>query len=215
MKVNRKGNEVARQTEERVETVFLGLLKDMEYRAVTVTRLCREARIHRTTFYDHYQDLDDLREKALRRFSLKLMQGFESEEGFSFRRGFENLFETVRDNQALFQDGHVDPAFLIQNAEENLFPLWKEPIERLAAERGVKTSAQLKYRQSFFIGGICQMMISWIRSGCDLSPEELTSIIHQEYLAQSDASSFRPGKSEEADSGAEDLDLEDTFRQAR
>ena len=58
--MNTKNNSRSRKTRERLKEALLRLLARRDILDVTVSRLCQEAGVNRSTFYAHYQDIYDL-----------------------------------------------------------------------------------------------------------------------------------------------------------
>lgn len=55
--MNTRGNQRYIQTKEKIEAVFLELLKEKDISKISVSEICRLAGIHRTTFYGHFEDI--------------------------------------------------------------------------------------------------------------------------------------------------------------
>ena len=55
----------ARYTQEAIRRSLLALMKQKNFRRITVTEVCRAAEINRGTFYLHYVDLDDVLDELL------------------------------------------------------------------------------------------------------------------------------------------------------
>lgn len=55
----------ARYTQEEIRRSLLALMKQKNFRRITVTEVCRAAEINRGTFYLHYVDLDDVLDELL------------------------------------------------------------------------------------------------------------------------------------------------------
>ena len=58
--MNTKNNSRSRKTREWLKEALLRLLARRDILDVTVSRLCQEAGVNRSTFYAHYQDIYDL-----------------------------------------------------------------------------------------------------------------------------------------------------------
>lgn len=53
------------KTKELIRRVFVGLLQEREFPQITVKELCIRARINRSTFYHHYEDIYALRDELI------------------------------------------------------------------------------------------------------------------------------------------------------
>ena len=100
--MNTKGNQRAVETENRIKYVFLNLLKEKDISRISVSDICRQAGIHRTTFYVHYKDVADLMEHLVTEMYQQVM-GLFVEEGKGMRaEGFRDLFELIQKHRAFF-----------------------------------------------------------------------------------------------------------------
>ena len=52
-------------TKEMIKDALLTLLQHTRYEKITITALCKQAEITRTTFYLHYDNLDDVLDELL------------------------------------------------------------------------------------------------------------------------------------------------------
>lgn len=53
------------KTKELIRRVFVQLLREREFPQITVKELCNRARINRSTFYHHYEDIYALRDELI------------------------------------------------------------------------------------------------------------------------------------------------------
>ena len=62
--MNQVNNKRRRESQERIEKVFIQLIQNKEIYQVSVTEICKLAKINRTTFYANYIDVYDLADKV-------------------------------------------------------------------------------------------------------------------------------------------------------
>ena len=58
--MNVKNNSRYKLSSEKIETTFLSLIINHKYEDITITQICETANINRSTFYSHYDDINDL-----------------------------------------------------------------------------------------------------------------------------------------------------------
>ena len=58
--MNIKNNQRYKMSSEKIETAFLALILKHRYEDITVSQICKKANINRSTFYCHYDDINDL-----------------------------------------------------------------------------------------------------------------------------------------------------------
>lgn len=61
--LNVKNNQRFRETEIRMESAMLELMKNTEFNKITVKKICEEAKVNRSTFYAHFIDIYDMLDK--------------------------------------------------------------------------------------------------------------------------------------------------------
>ena len=70
----RKESRRTRFTRIAMEDALLTLMEEMPLNRITVSQLCKQADVHRSTFYLYYQDIRDLLEQIEDAFYQKLQQ---------------------------------------------------------------------------------------------------------------------------------------------
>lgn len=58
--MNTKNNQRFKDTEIRMQSVMLELMKYMEFEKITVKKICEKAQVNRSTFYAHFIDIYDM-----------------------------------------------------------------------------------------------------------------------------------------------------------
>lgn len=65
--MNTPNNRRRKASRDRIETAFVRLLQDRELSQLSVTAICQEADVNRTTFYANYLDIYDLADAVQKR----------------------------------------------------------------------------------------------------------------------------------------------------
>ena len=170
--MNTPNNKRRQETRKRIERTFVQLLQTHELEDISITALCREANINRTTFYANYLDIYDLVDAVGKSLETEV-QSFYSEEQDSAIEplDFLQLYRHIYNNQIFYKtyfklglDAKFDlPDYLKQNE-------LTQPIDRALA-----------YRIAFFRAGLNAVLKEWLSGGCMESPEEIHDIIRTEY----------------------------------
>ncbi|MBQ2917435.1 MAG: TetR/AcrR family transcriptional regulator, partial [Clostridia bacterium] len=58
--MNTPNNKRKKESQEKIENVFLELIQNREINEISVTDICKNAELNRTTFYSNYLDIYDL-----------------------------------------------------------------------------------------------------------------------------------------------------------
>ena len=69
--MNTPNNKRRKQSQEKIEKVFIELLQTKELNQISVTDICKIAHLNRSTFYANYIDIFDLVEKIRIRMIIK------------------------------------------------------------------------------------------------------------------------------------------------
>ena len=101
--MNTKNNSRSRETRERLKEALLRLLARRDILDVTVSRLCQEAGVNRSTFYSHYDSIGDLMEEMEQEIGANLIGRFR-EDNYDGEHPFSPghllpILEHIRDNR--------------------------------------------------------------------------------------------------------------------
>ena len=61
--MNIKDNKRKKESQEKIEKIFVELIQTKEINEISVTDICKKANLNRTTFYSNYIDIYDLSDK--------------------------------------------------------------------------------------------------------------------------------------------------------
>lgn len=164
-------------TANRMDAALLTLLSSANFEDITVTDVCKEAHVHRSTFYAHYANttelLDEVKRSVMEDFfaSFGHLSGnsdFLSREYLLTYLGFlednRGLFRVIMTNTSLF-----DP--------DSIFLDFREPYEKGLFGEGSKRTKYTEYRLRFIAGGITCLVASWLENSCMESKEKMAQII--------------------------------------
>lgn len=164
-----------RITKMLIQKSFLKLLMEKPASAITVKELCEDAGINRGTFYNNYNDTQDL-----------LMQ-IEEDMFQEFKRALEpmltetvtpydvifNMFSLIRENSELFY------ITLSPNGDKSFL----ERVLRLGKEHASKSYNRTQYHipqekidihYTFVSGGCVAILQQWLMGNLDMSVEEIS-----------------------------------------
>lgn len=175
----------------RFNETLLKLLEKKPFEYITVSELCKEAGVNRSTFYLHYENTGDLLKETtqyvLRGFfeyfpvegkniSDKFRNADLQELVFINKRYLHPYLSYIRDHQRLFVAAMSQPAaFQFDTAFRKLFDNVLDPI----LERFHYPASGRKYMMMFYLNGITAILMEWIREGCEKSIDEIMVILHQ------------------------------------
>lgn len=147
---------------------------------ITVREICENAKINRSTFYAHYQDVFDVAEQVEHQMAKMAGEAFTdhlSEENW-MRAGFTRLFAFIREYREFYL------IYLEESRRMRAIEMLTEPHEeKLKAtgpqSLGFSSREEMEYAQDFFAAGIAALLYRWLKNGCRETPEELYEIVRK------------------------------------
>ena len=175
--MNIKNNIRYKMSSEKIETAFLTLILNHKYEDITISQICKQANVNRSTFYAHYDDINDLIIKIESKFAKGMATIFNYGERQT-HEAFVEMFRFVKENKYFYK------AFLnipyVTLAETNIkIDVLKNIGENVSIDKSNKMG--LYYRASFFGAGIKEMCRLWLEYDCRETPEQMASLILEEY----------------------------------
>ncbi len=87
---------------EKIETAFLTLILNHKYEDITTSQICKQAGVNRSTFYCHYNDINDLIIKIEGKFAKGMASIFNYGERQT-HEAFVEMFTFIRDNKYFYR----------------------------------------------------------------------------------------------------------------
>ncbi len=169
-------------TENKIEKALFSLLKIRKYNDISIKEICYEAGINRSSFYAHYQDINDLMIKVEQKLSGEIIKIFNPSIIWN-EDVFVKLFEFLFENRIFYK------SYLETNEqtfmEKNDFMSFVSIKNNLNINNKFSKSEMI-YHMAFFAGGIKALSKSWIKTGCKETPKEMTRILTNEYKINSE-----------------------------
>ena len=178
--MNKANNQIHHETERRVrEELFRFMARDRE---PTVGQLCEAARINRSTFYRHYRDIPDLREKTEKEIQRGLFRAMEDQGSFldrlkSSSDALEPLIAYIGQNRHFYRvylRRHRDAVL-----EDSYRLFWEKKIQPVFLTHGVEDEAHMQYYFVYAKSGFTSVLRLWLEGGCRESPRELAGVLYQ------------------------------------
>lgn len=177
--MNSTGNVRYQFTEEIIEKALLNLLKRKRYDGFTIKDLCIEAGINRSSFYAHYQDINELMIKMESKLAKKMQAIWipKSEynqdvlvEMFTFVKEYKQFYKA-------FLKSH-NPSFVAPE----MLKKQKEHFKQIIFSKNLDYSDNdIDYGLHFFGGGLKAVCGFWLQNDCKETPEQIAKIIRNEY----------------------------------
>ena len=157
MKVKREG-----LVDEYITEALLMLMKNKDYKDVSITEICEKAGVTRMSFYRNFESKEDI----LKKWLTAVTDDFLSASGISYkndsnREYFVKLFTHLKK--------HKDVCQAMNKA--GLIHLVKDQFDRVFLS--IHRDEYDDYKSYFLAGGIYNVFLLWLINGCKETPEEL------------------------------------------
>ncbi|NDJ60742.1 MAG: TetR/AcrR family transcriptional regulator [Chloroflexi bacterium] len=183
-KISNPGDLRVRRTRKLLWEALMSLIAERDFETLTVNDICDRALIHRTTFYNHYQDKYDLLDSGMAAMYEALTSAFEPPEKVITAYApdqpppyFVSLFQHVLDHKpfytAMFNGGIVNPfreqihAYIVAQSQARL--------TALHAQRGQSAPVPQALIAHFNAGAIISALVWWVRTDFAITPDEMAS----------------------------------------
>lgn len=171
--MNTPNNNRKKQSQLKIEKVFATLLQTKDVKEISVTDICKLAKLNRSTFYANYIDIidliDKLGDKMINEFTLLYKE--ERDKKYN-SNDFLKLFKHIKDNQIFYKT--YFKLGLGKNIKTDIY-------DTHLAQKYYKDKF-IDYHMVFFKAGITAIIKMWLDNNCKETPEEIQSIIISEYL---------------------------------
>ncbi len=169
--MNVKNNKRRRESQNKIEKVFIELLQTREIKNITVSDIVKATGLNRSTFYANYLDIFDLADKTREKLENDFSNLFADYDYFNERSGALKMFMHIKENQLFYKtyfklcydDKHLVSVYDPKRAEKE------------------KMTVNLKYHVEFFRNGLNAIIKLWLADGCKESPEEMAEVLKLEY----------------------------------
>ena len=171
--MNTPNNKRRKQTRDKISKVFITLLQSKEISEISVTDICKLAKINRSTFYVNYLDIYDLADQIKEKLWYDLLELYPDEvKGKYHSYNFLRLFQHIKDNQLYYK------TLFKLNFD---FSKYYKNYYEAGALNYYDDNKYINYHLEFFKAGLNAIIKKWLDNGCLESPEEIEYILKSEY----------------------------------
>lgn len=172
--MNTPNNIRKRKSQEKIEKVFVELLQNKEINEISITDICKKAKLNRSTFYANYLDIYDLADRIREKLELEVDNLYKEEKENNYNsNNFLKLFKNIKENQIFYR------TYFKLNMDKNTKISQYEYDNHLA--KLIYDEKHIEYHIEFFMAGFNAIIKKWLFNGCIESPEDMNEIIVSEY----------------------------------
>lgn len=171
-------------------TAFFSLLEKKDYEYITVKEICKKANVNRSTFYLHYETMDDLLDESVEH-KIRELEKYLSPKSVEIRTRIltcpiEQLdfitpeylvpyLNYVKDNRRIFL------LFMEKTKSLKLKEVYSGMISKIInpiLERFQLNQTEKKYLPAFCIGGLIGIISAWLETDCKESVETIFEFVN-------------------------------------
>ena len=165
--MNVMNNKRRKESIEKIERAFINMLQTKEIVQISVTDICKEAGLNRSTFYANFIDIYDLSDKIRD----KLEKDFNKQFKNVSNRDALTMFRHIYENQLFYKT-----YFKLGYDERH-----KAYIYDISRAKTDFNGNHIEYHIEFFRNGLNSIIKMWLNNGCKETPEEMAEILKSEY----------------------------------
>ncbi len=175
-------------TAQLMNEALIILLDKMDYELITIKAICNKAGVNRSTFYLHYETMDDLLAETIENINKRFMEKFSSyditpidpkissldELVFINEQYFLPYLEFIKENRRVYQLVNSHPnLFKTNKTYDSLFTYMLGPI----FNRFGISEEEAHYMLSYYLNGINALIMKWAENGCQEDINEIYQIV--------------------------------------
>lgn len=154
-----------------IKRAMIKCLKSVSLDKITVSQICKEAKINRSTFYAHFTDPISLYkqiEEDLTSFVLRDVDSLNKK-----RTTYEELIHSAVN----YYGKHSDYIMVLLNTNSESFKnVCMEYVDRTRVIN-IEDENLKRYYEDFFVSGLFSVVKRWIENGKKESPDEISNLI--------------------------------------
>lgn len=173
-------------TAKKMNDALLSLLEKKEFEFITIKDICKEAKVNRSTFYLHYENINDLLDEAISNSNEAFYKAFESikRKDVNSSKKEELIFisddyllpylDFIKEHRKIYKAAMKNSSLF--KADEITSLVYKELIVKIFDKFSVSEEYR-RYLFDYFVAGIQAMIARWLKNDCDLEVQELANLI--------------------------------------
>lgn len=171
-----------------MDEALIILLEKKDYDYITIKEICHKAGVNRSTFYLHYETIDDLLKETIEFINQRFFESFkeiEPDYDVMLKKTIEDAIlvtpkylnpylNFIKENKRIFKVIHNNPSLF--KSEETLKKLYGELFVPILQSFNVEEHLQ-SYTFAYYTQGVLAIIMKWVKEDCLLEIEEVIDII--------------------------------------
>lgn len=179
--VSTSKNSSAIQSRNWIMKSLVDLMEKKDYNDISISEIALNAGLVRRTFYRHFSSKEDVLQAYLDTLVEEFKEKLSSETEIDCTVALRKLFAICKDNKNFFLGLKRSNMLLTLLGQWNvILPIiHTQMLDKIKHFPQTKSPEALEYLLAFNAGGTFNMIIKWIDSGMEMSPDELANIVEE------------------------------------
>lgn len=175
-------------TAKKMNDALISLLDTKSFENITIIDICKLAKVNRSTFYLHYQNMSDLLDEILENLNSSYNNHIKEKKNKLSslnQKELSDLFfitdeylipylEFIKENKNVYKALKNNPhLFKVNKTYEKIF---NEVLSPIMARFGLEQKWH-RYTMDFYINGISSLILDWTYDDCKYSVDEICQLI--------------------------------------
>ena len=181
MSHSRKQDPRSAATKEKIVNAYIQLLSETKPENISALEICEIANIHRSTFYRHYEGINDIEidiEKTVLKTFSDILDNTPLDDFINGRKTFlRTVSETIRNNLSFYTK------VLLVNRRvgfiEKIDATIRNKLKETLSEKTELSDDEIDYVFTFAVAGRVAVYRKWIVSGFKQSEDTISSILEK------------------------------------
>ena len=181
MSHSRKQDPRSAATKEKIINAYIQLLSETKPGYISALEICEIANIHRSTFYRHYESINDIEidiEKTVLKTFSDILDNTPLDDFINGRKTFlRTVSETIRNDLSFYTK------VLLVNRRvgfiENINATIRNKLKETLSEKTELSDDEIDYVFTFAVAGRVAVYRKWILSGFKQSEDTISSILEK------------------------------------
>ncbi len=160
------------KTKQKIQEALLRLLENYSFEKISISALCKEAKINRGTFYLHYKEVHDVFNEIENSIYLDIMTCLKIENSEDIFLLAMSKVKEYRRFVSLILSRNLDHDFvenILKVAKDYCINQWKKKQKNVSNE-------ELNYTYSFLSHGMIGLVINWCSNDFKDSPQDIAKM---------------------------------------
>lgn len=171
------------ETDRRIKDTMLSLMQQKDFHKITVSDICKESGVNRSTFYAHFTDVYDLMKKMQQDTFRDIQDTFKDTHAGNYAEYFSESSLTrvlthIKKNRLFYRACLSYGQAATDMAKDELFIRYMRPFFlSLGFSETDADERRMQYYFRFFFAGMIEVIRLWVESDCIETPEEMAAVI--------------------------------------